>query len=538
LCREKWSEPSKMNRFLKELDYFAEALRAQAERSKLWLICGFSILYLVSTCLVASRKPMWNDELFTFYIAGLPSVSDIWSALLAGGEQNPPLFHIITRISLSLFGVNELAIRLPEVVGFWVMSLCLFQFVSKRSSALYGFAAMLFPLVTKAYSYAYEARPYGIVLGLAGVSLICWQSAVEGHYRKFSLVGLAVSLAAAVSNHYYAVLLFLPLAVGEAARSIALRRLDRPIWVAAGSGMIPLLLFAPLIQQVRTHSTIFWTQPHWGKMTDFYYSLLTPALLPLVGMLVLAAIYPASHAASASSPIQKSPSTPPFHEVAASLGFITIPVVAVIMAIFVTGAVTARYVLPSVIGFSILIAFAAYRSLEGRAIMGVSLVVLLCGGFVMAEVRTFQSIAEISSTQAKTYEFLRSNNESNLPIVASDPHTFMTLAYYAPRDITSRLVYLADPQASLRYLGHSTVDRAMLGLKPWFGLRVEEYASYVASQQQFLVYGPIGWLNWLVSELTATNRRIELKGRNRENLLFLVSATERPDGGQSQSARH
>src|SRR5262245_65490298 len=136
---------------------------------------------------------MWNDELFTFYTSRLPKVSDIWGALLTGADQIPPLFHLITRAAFALFGVNSLSVRLPEVLGFWVMSLCLFRFVSKRSSALYGFAAMLVPLITVAYDYAYEARPYGLVLGFCGLALLCWQSAAEGHYRKLPLIGLAVS---------------------------------------------------------------------------------------------------------------------------------------------------------------------------------------------------------------------------------------------------------------------------------------------------------------------------------------------------------
>lgn len=525
-------------RFLQQIDNLAEALREFCERRKYWLLGSFSILYLMGTGLLASKKLMWNDELFSYYISGLPTISDIWSALSTGGEQIPPLFHIVTRISISVFGVSEWAIRLPEVLGFWVMSLCLFRFVSKRSSTLCGFAAMFFPLVTKAYSYAYEARPYGIVLGLAGVSVICWQSAVEGHYRKLSLIGLAVSLAAAVSSHYYAILLFLPLAVGEATRSIVLRRLDLPVWVATGSGMIPLLLFTPLIRQARAHSAIFWTQPHWRDIPDFYHWLLTPALLPLVAMLVVVAVYSTIHLPSASSRNQESRLTPPLYEVATALGFIALPIVAVILAMFVTGAFTFRYVLPSVIGFSILFAFAAYRLLDGRAIMGALLVVVLCSGFLVLQVRNFQGIAKDSKELAITYDFLRTQNENKLPIVVSDPHTFMTLAHYAPRDIASRVVYLADTQASLRNLGHSSVDRGMLDLKPWFGLPIEEYASYVASQEQFLVYGPIGWLNWLVSELTETNRRIELKGRHGENLLFLVSDAKGPDGGHIQRAEH
>jgi hypothetical protein len=45
---------------------------------------------------------------------------------------------------------------------------------------------MLFPLITNAYPYAYEARPYGLLLGFCGLSLLCWQSAAEGQSRLLS----------------------------------------------------------------------------------------------------------------------------------------------------------------------------------------------------------------------------------------------------------------------------------------------------------------------------------------------------------------
>jgi hypothetical protein len=468
---------------------------------------------------------MWNDELFTLYISRLPSVSDIWSALLTGGEQIPPFFHLITRISLSLFGVNELAIRLPQVLGFWVMSLCLFRFVSKRSSALYGFAAMLFPLVTQAYYYAYEARPYGMVLGFAGLLLLCWQFASEGKYRKLSLVGIAVSFAAAVSSHYYAVLLLFPLALGEATRSISLRRIDAPIWAAFGFGLIPLLLFLPLIHEAMKQAAIFWARPHWRSALQFYYSLLSPALLPLVVMLVLAGLYSTAYPIRPTNPDKQPRSTPPFHEIAAAMGFIAIPFVAFVLSLLVTGAMTNRYILSSVMGFSILFAFAARTLSNGRAIVGVALVISLCGGFMMVEVRNFGNIAAASLAQAKTYKLLASDSEKNLPIVASDLHTFLTLVHYAPREFASRLVYLADPQASLRHLGHSSVDQGILDLEPWFGLKVEQYGPYIASHERFLVYGQVDpdWV-WLLSELSLANFRIEMRGRNKNNFLFLVSA--------------
>ncbi len=121
------------------------------------------------------------------------------------------------------------------MLGFWVMCLCLFLFVSRRS-ALYGFVAMLFPLVTGAYYYAYEARPYGIVLGF---SLVCWQSAVAGYHRRLSL--LSVESCGALSNHYYA-LFAAPSGFGRAVRSLSLRRLDLPVWAALGLAVTPVFV--------------------------------------------------------------------------------------------------------------------------------------------------------------------------------------------------------------------------------------------------------------------------------------------------------
>jgi 4-amino-4-deoxy-L-arabinose transferase-like glycosyltransferase len=130
---------------------------------------------------------MWNDELYTYYVAVLPSMHDVWNALLARGEQTPPLFFVITRLSFRLFGVNELSIRLPEIIAVWGMTLCLYAFVRRRMSSLSALCAALFPLVTTAYPYAYEARAYGLVLGFAALALLSWQSATNATSRARTL---------------------------------------------------------------------------------------------------------------------------------------------------------------------------------------------------------------------------------------------------------------------------------------------------------------------------------------------------------------
>jgi hypothetical protein len=68
------------------------------------LFIALSGLYWVVTLAFAHRKLMWNDEIYTYYMAHLPTMSDVWAALLARGEQTPPLFYLLTRASITLAG--------------------------------------------------------------------------------------------------------------------------------------------------------------------------------------------------------------------------------------------------------------------------------------------------------------------------------------------------------------------------------------------------------------------------------------------------
>jgi len=531
-----------------QVDTVITAVRACCESRSTWCLLGFSSLYLLLTASIATQRMLWNDELFTLYLSQLGNLSDMLAALSKGADQNPPSFYVLTHGILSLLGQSELAVRLPEVLGVLLMCLCLFRFVSRRSGALYGFAAMLFPLITTAYEYAYEARPYGLVLGFSSLALLCWQEATDGSRRGLWLLSLATSGVAAVSSHYYGVFLLIPLGIGELVRSLIHRRVDPPIWMAIGGMVAPLLLFLPFIQQASTYSHHFWAQPEWRMIPGFYYFLLTPAIGPIVATWIVASLWPIRDSELWPPSLHEAPRWP-WPEIAAAFGFVLIPVIAVILAKFVTGAFTYRYALSAVIGFSILCAIAAQRMDGGRAIMGCCLVLFSCTWFVATGVIQMKQQAVIAASWSKSYKFLQSEGDQVLPIVAADLHTFMTLAHYAPPSLSSRVVYLADPQASIRHLGHDTVDRGILDLKPWFHVAAEEYAPYLASHSRFLVYtrvrGDRSWLgcywgqpwnlSWLLYELHRAPVRIELRGRNDDDLLFLVTSSS----GQERSAeRH
>ena len=163
--------------------------RRRSTRSRVLPFVALSLLYLAVTVVLAQRKLMWNDELYTYYMARLPSMRDVWAALMSRGEQTPPFFYCATRVSFDLFGVNNLSVRLPEMLGFWVMRACLYVFVARRTSTVVrARAPRRFRSSRRRTTYAFEARPYGLVLGFGALALVCWQSVTLSRRRAVSLV--------------------------------------------------------------------------------------------------------------------------------------------------------------------------------------------------------------------------------------------------------------------------------------------------------------------------------------------------------------
>ena len=159
------------------------------------------------------------------------------------------------------------------------------------------------------------------------------------------------------------------------------------------------------------------------------------------------------------------------------------------------GGIRLRYALPTVLGVSVLVAVSVARLLKDMLFLGIAILFLSCAGFGMLSARNLQGTPETSL--GKIYDIDRSEHITSLPVVISDPHSFMMLSHYAPRELSSRLVYLADPQASLRHLGHDTIDRGILDLRPWIGFHIEEYGRYLEAEPRFFVYVSGGRLGGL-----------------------------------------
>lgn len=512
---------------------FAEEVTAALERGRYFYLICFCVLFLGMTALRAVAKPLWYDELFTYYMSRLPDAGMTWAALKDGADLCPPLIFLATRESQKLFGDGLIGTRLPAVLGFLTMLLCLYRFVAMRCGAAYGFAAMLFAALSGAYAYAYEARSYGLVLGFCGLSLIAWQAAANGQARRFALPVLCVSLAAALLTHCYAVLILIPLGLGEAVRSVRQRRMDWPVWLALAAAGCCVLVYLPLLTASRGTSFDNVTfRPTLYVLRDCYEMLATPLMAPLMIGLALVILM---HAGTEQE-VPEKPAGFPAHEIALAAGLALVPLYAYLVAKFVSHVFMTRYGTVAVLGLSILFAWFLDRAAGGRRMIGWALSLLFAVWFVsgfgiwMGNVMHSKVAASDRDSSRHVYELPPELVKTGLPFVASNGLFFLEADHYAPPSFVSRLTYLADPAAAVRYTGSDVFERGFPVMQKWFPIRarVESYQSFVRAHQHFLVFGefdhPLGWVTKKLLDDGAMLRFLgQYHGPYGENLLLEVS---------------
>ncbi len=484
--------------------------------------------YFLASWFAARRKLIWDDEFFTLYISGARNLSDIWKALSTGADQHPPLFYFITHAFFNLFGISHVTLRLPAMIGFALMMVCLFLLVGRRTSPIWGIAAMLLPLSTEAAYYATEGRGYGLVLGFGTLALLAWQLASEGRLRVVTVPLLGLALSLAVSSHYYAILLVFPLVAGEVVRIRQGRRIDIPVGIALATTIVPLALFYPIIRGASGYSATFWAKPEWGQGVDYYKLVLGPALplMMVVGALFLIFLKGSGVSDRAEARIGKFA-----HETVAWLVLSGLPVTCLVIAMYVTNGFHRRYVLIALAGFTMLFVNLCYDVFRGRRSMALVLALLVGMSGVFTLNRNQKRIRSTIGDMKASAAFLRQNAPPDLPLVMAEVTQFHRLTYYAPPKFMRRMAYLANPTESVRYLGHDTIDRGLLALRPWFPERIEEYGIFTASHPDFLMYGYIGSWTWHTYTVLRHQFQVQVLARQGDRLLMRVTKPGLPASG-------
>jgi hypothetical protein len=500
---------------------YVQAFAIWLERHPLPVLAVLSLGYFSAAFVLCNYKLMWDDEFFTLYIS-YAGYEGAWEALLTGADQHPPSYYWITYTVLELFGFSQISVRLPAIAGFWLLQVSLYVTASRKWSNSAGYFAFVFPAATEAFSWAFDARGYGLAMGFAGASYMFWEMAADRVKRPATTILFACSLALAVGSHYYAILILGPFAVGTAVLAIQRRKLDLPLAIAHLAALVPIAAFWPVIEKARGYSDHFWATPYYSQIeesldivfTSGGYVLFVPLALALAA--ALAAGVKAAPSSQGPAPAKDSL----WASGLVLLGLAMLPMAGYLLGILVTNAFTPRYALTGIVGTTVILA-GVLSVLTGASswIRPVILALMVAGvaleipGYHATYVREKREL-DYSSGLVEKY------SARGRPVVISEVSVFHRLAYYAEPHVKSQIRYLSFPEASIRWLGHDTIDRGLVDLAKWFHPGTVLYREFLKEHDSFYIHGYIGDWTWLTYQLIEDGFQLTVLERRNRRLVM------------------
>jgi hypothetical protein len=490
--------------------------------------------------LLWSRAKLFSqDEMYEFQTDSIGSLRELvhvqrtWPISL-----DPLLYHGLSHAAMQVFGAGAFAQRLPALFGFLLMQACLFFLVRRLAGERAGAVAATFPAVTATLYYSAEGRPYGLLLGLYALALLCWVTAADEttttQSRIMPLAGLAIAIAATLNAHYFGILLLGPICAAELWRTVERRRPDWPMVIAVVVGCSGIVLTRPFMKAAGAFRTHYYNAGSVGlhDITRAYRSIFVNyTTMPMVVQrawalaLVLFAIAllwgcwlvwrrGIPRIASAQWVLLIAQAALPFG------GYL--------LARFVTHSIEVRYVLGALVAISAMLAIAVARMLESDTVFSAAMIVmglvLVGGGAVRIRDEHAKSSGRLQTLVLPddATRFLREHPDRRLYV--QDMGTFEEGRYYEPdADVKARmtLVYSADEE--LRWNRHDTMALTAMHLQHFTSLPVESYEQLrERGGEQLFVLRHTGW-DWTDQALAADGAQVRVIGHAFDGDLALVT---------------
>jgi 4-amino-4-deoxy-L-arabinose transferase-like glycosyltransferase len=220
-----------------------------------WPLAAITLLAAALRLSTLGLQSFWYDEAFTPVHVLHPS---LWATLrsVVHTENTPPLWYVLAWADSRVLGTGAIALRLPSALAgiatvpvAWAIAR---ELAGRRAAILCAAIVAVNPLFVW---YSQEARAYGLFVLLAAVAMLCLLRA-EGDPTPRHMAAFALSGAAALLTHYFAVFLLIPMVLwllrGWSARSSASRRAALS---AIGALVLVGLALLPLISAQGGHGT-------------------------------------------------------------------------------------------------------------------------------------------------------------------------------------------------------------------------------------------------------------------------------------------
>lgn len=471
---------------MKHLNEMAAALDALWTRRPVWFWLPFTILLAAFSIALASHRMFWHDELGTALVTLNPGGYPLTTQLRGCVDMMPPFYFVITKAATTPFGVNEISLRLPSLFGVWLACFSFYWLLRREFSALAAVAGVFALLSTGIRYFLWEARSYGLLVGLETLGVLCWQRC-ENPRRRWWLVGLAVSLSLAISVHYYASLGMVPLGIAELWRNWRRRRIDWPVWIAFTVPVLVLAGHLPLIRaglECYGHAPSAAYTPSIALLPGMFQTLLGgfPKLLLLGALTFLPAV------AVARGTVSR-----PLWILLTVLA--VLPFIAIALGMSIGLLIQPRYVLPTTLGLTGLFIGLLWR-LWGTAPLRWALFaaiafLLLCNSFRNDYARLTQPVYD--------WGWVRANVPADgPPVVITWAHDWFPAYYYRATFGLPPIFIPVSTKLEARYLHEDTGNVNHRGFGRFVpGYPAPEWEAFAAANRRFRILVHAGAPDWL-----------------------------------------
>ncbi len=494
---------------------------------------------------IAARKYFWYDEVLTVAVAQQNTPSGIWDALARGVDGQPPTFYLVETLGSRLSNDPQVAYRIPSILAFLAVPLAMFWFLRSRVGNLAALTAAILPLLTPLNSiYATEARPYALMSACIALALVAWQRAD----RTIGLFSLALLLAAAECFHYYAVFAMIPFGIAEAFRYWRIRKLRLGVWAALCCGVIPLMVYWPIVARMRQlYGQFFWNKAQLSEILYFYDELLGvrktaggvgfwgAGIAVALGIGILASLISARRKSRESD----AGRTLFPEELVLLLGLLIFPVIELAATFLSHGVFSARYAEPALLGVALASGFLIYSAGRRPAAWFLFLSVSILGfqeGNSWKDTRGFRKAAAAPpGSLVQLDAMVTKGGIRDLPVVVCSGLAYLPMAYYASMRPSLPFLNLIDIPAAIQYAHSTSVDSAMALVTAYLPLNVQQYSRFALQHRRFLLYSDSGnqW-NWWVERLSHDGDSLKPLVVSGGATLYLVEA---PESGHDASGK-
>jgi hypothetical protein len=472
-----------------------------------------AVVFLALSALIALVRShyhlLWADEFGILDTDSIPSLSRLIHIQLTTPVSFDPIgYNALLHTMIRVFGGKALPMRAPSIVGYLTMQVCLFFFVRRIATERAAIFALAFPALVGVVSYSVQARPYGLLLGLAGIAMVSWQAAARRESdRTAALVTLALSLGFAVNVQYYGVLLFAPVCAAECFRIFERRRMDYPMLasiVAGMAGMLVVMPFARALSTFRSHYTgVQAADVHfiihsyfWLVMGYVDWSIRTQHIAGVIVFVAICAMVIGFVRLRSRFTLRL-----PKSEAVFILILLLFPVLGYVLGNYVMHFVESRYIVEGCIGITVLISILVTPILQNDRVYRLMLVLLLLAiagaGVLRIRTESLEGQETMASLRlsAETQHSLQMTVGQK--IYTMNPSTFSVIRYYAPNaDFRSRigLTYSSTNEMAIDqndYVSHMGDDLRIAGVR---NVMPYKAISLSGTDHLFLLYdNPWDW---------------------------------------------